>query len=825
MRKALKWMLKLSGLLVILAIIAGSIGYAFLLRTIPQDNGLAKISGLGESVRVVRDKEGIPHITGKSIIDVASAQGYIHAQERLWQMETFRMAGQGRLSEMFGEKTVDTDKFLRTLNLAGHSRASYERLNPQTREILQAYVRGINAYITREKRMFEPTLPVEFMILGHQPETWEPWQSLMTVKVMALTLGSNLSNEIRRLALASKGFSPGEIGDLVTTHSKDTPPPLPDLRKIYGFPETGKVNKSVSVDHENSQSAKSKFQDLSWPTGVTASNNWVLSGKNTTTGKVLLANDPHLGLTAPSIWYLVHLSWEEEGRPVNVIGASMPSIPLVMLGRNDRVAWGFTTSVLDSQDLYLERENPENSDEYLTPSGWQKFTKRQEAIKVKGKDDVEFTVQQTRNGPVLPGDYKQLSKFLPERHVGALKWLALTNEDTSMDALIGFSKAKSVAELMETTRSLMSPMQSIVIGDVDGNIGFIAPARVAIRSPENKIAGRAPVPGWLPKYEWQGFLPFEQLPQSINPPDGKLFSANSKFVDQNYEPHLTYDWAEEFRHDRVEQLIVKSDKPHDLASMKSAQADIYSPALVKFRDELLAQIPAGVSSNKAILDMLANWKGQMKIDRAEPLILMAWFKAMSEELLKDDLGEVYELFERGRMTTVLNIMSGGGARDWCENRKAPGLQTCSEIILTSFKVAISSLQETYGDDWKSWQWGKAHIALSQHRPFANVPPLDKLFNVQIETGGGPYTLQRGQTDFGKDKPFTSRHASSYRAIYDFSNLDKSLYIHTTGQSGNFLSPFYDNLAKRWANVEYLQMTTNPQEYEKDAIGTWNFERK
>ncbi|MCF6321457.1 MAG: penicillin acylase family protein [Rhizobiaceae bacterium] len=825
MRKGLKWVFRILAALSVLALVIGGVGYIFISRSVTADNGIAKIPELGESVRVVRDKEGIPHITGKSIVDVAAAQGYIHAQERLWQMETFRMAGQGRLSEMFGEATVDSDKFLRTIDLDGYSRKSYERLKPETKEVLQAYARGVNAYINREKRRFEPALPPEFMILGHKPEPWEPWQSLMTVKIMALTLGANMADEVRRLALASKGFNSNEIDNLVRYNAKDNPPPLPDLRKIYGFPETGKVIQTGQGITTDDLTRTASGFDLDWPIGVTASNNWVVSGSRTTSGKVLLANDPHLGLTAPSIWYLAHLSWEEDGKRENLIGASMPSIPLVMLGRNDKVAWGFTTSYLDSQDLYVERQNPENEKQYLTENGWEAFVEREEIIKVSGKPDIKITIRSTRNGPVLPEDYRSLKKYLPKGHVAALKWIALTNDDTSMDALVDITQAENVAGVIDATRSLVSPMQSIVIGDTQGNIGFVAPARVAVRKPENMIMGRAPVPGWLPQYQWQGFLDFEQLPQIQNPENGVLFSANTKFVDQDYSPHLTWDWAEDYRHKRVEQLIVKSNAPHDVASMIAAQGDDYSPPLIQFRDEAFAQMPAGITIDSEIIDAVRNWDGRMNREGNVPLIMMAWFKEISQALLEDDLGEEFKLFEKGRISIVLAILENGGARDWCDNRESEGVQSCGEIILSSFDKAIKSLQTTYGEDWKQWRWGKAHIAYGQHRPFAKVSPLDKLFNIEVESGGGPYTLLRGQTDFGKDNPFYNRSSSSLRAIYDFSDLNKSMFIQTTGQSGNFLSSNYRNFAERWADVKYLPMTTDPAEYEKGAIGVWMMERK
>lgn len=831
MRKITKWILAIFGVLIIIVIIMGAAGYAYISRTLPSDNGTAHISGLGEDVRIVRDQESVPHIIGQSIIDVVAAQGYVHAQDRLWQMETLRMAGQGRLSEMFGEKTVGTDIYLRTLNLAGHARQSYKLLQPQTRELLQAYTRGINAYINRDTRLYEPPLGAEFMILNHLPEPWEPWQSLLTLKVMALTLGSNMSSEIKRLALASKGFSSNEIDDLVSYNRADNPPPLPDLRKIYGFRPSGKSSLKGS-DKNNHLASKTADRlpgkevfDLVWPTGITASNNWVVSGSRTKSGKVLLANDPHLGLTAPSIWYLSHLSWVKEGQRHNAIGASLPSIPLILLGRNDAIAWGFTTSNLDSQDIYLERINPENDNEYLTDEGWKKFETREEIIKVSGLPDIKHIVRLTRHGPVLPDGFRNLDKYLPVNHVASLKWLALSDQDTSIDAMSKIADASNVNGFINASKSLLSPMQSIVVGDREGNIGFVAPARVAIRSPDNKIMGRAPVPGWLPQYEWQGFLEFDQLPQYKNPGNGVLYSANSKFIDPGYQPHITFDWAEEYRRRRIRRLIVDHNSPHDMASMMSGQRDDYSTALVEFRDESIGQLQAGVSVNRNIISAIKNWDGHMTREGNIPLIMMAWFKTLSEDLLKDDLGDEYALFARGNISVILDILRSGGSRDWCDDQNRVGRQSCSIIVFESFKKAIANLRKEYGDDWTSWQWGEAHIAYGEHQPFANVPPMDKLFNVEIQSAGGPYTLLRGQTELGENKPYYNRHASSYRAIYDFADLNNSRYIQTTGQSGNFLSPFYRNFARRWADGEYIKISSDAETYEKEAIGIWKVKRK
>ncbi len=818
MRRIIKWAtFSVAGLIVLAAAGAG-LGYAFLSATIPAERGSATIAGLGEPVRVVRDAEGIAHVEATSQLDAVAALGFVHAQDRLWQMEVLRMVGQGRLSELFGEPTIDTDIFLRTVDLAGASRASYDGLQPATRALLDAYADGVNAFINRKTRLLEPSLHPEFLILGHKPEPWEGWQSVLTLKVMALTLGGNMGQEIKRLALAARGLSAREIDDLVRYGPKDRPPRLPDLRPLYGFPPAGKTARG-DADGERLETA---YFDLAWPTGVTASNNWVISGQRTKSGKPLLANDPHLGLTAPALFYLAHLSYEHEGEALNLIGASLPSTPLILLGRNDRVAWGFTTSYLDSQDLFVERIHPQHDDQYLSADSWRQFDTRQVTINVKGRDPVTFTRRETVHGPVLPERYRGLGDILPSRHVAALQWIALAKDDTTMDAAIRLPHSRDVGEFMQALRGVVVPMQSIVVADVDGRTGFMAPARVPVRDPTNAVMGRAPVPGWLPEYDWKGWLTFGQLPRVENPPSGIWATANSNFLPAGYTHHITFDWGRHFRRERIGEVVEGMEGRHDVDTTIAAMADTRSNALVRMRDEALAQMPVGAAINPDLLAALRAWNGHMEANKPEPLVVMAWFKAMAKAMLEDDLGKDFRHFASGDITVVLGILETGGARDWCDNTKTAETESCGMIALESLQAAIGELETTYGRDWRDWRWGEAHMSYGEHRPFAAVGALARFFNVEVPSGGGPYTLRRGQTDFSEDHPYRSRHASVYRAVYDLSDMDNSLFIQATGQSGHFLSPLYRNFAERWAKVEFVRMTTRRQDYEADPVSIWKF---
>lgn len=819
----MKWLIGISVLLFVSAIFLVALGYGILLRTLPNDNGNMQLAGLETPVGVIFDENAIPHINAQSMPDAMQTLGFIHARERLWQMEFLRRVGQGRLSEVVGNATVDTDIFLRTLDIASAAERSYNKLQPKTKQALIAYAKGVNAYSKREKRLFEPTLGAEFLILGHTPEEWQPWNSVLILKVMGLSLSGNMDREIQRLAMASKGFSPQEIDDLVSYSPRDNPPPLPDLRVLYGFKAEGKPVKktSLNLDKKEKKETEKEFV-LAWPTGRSASNNWVISGDKTKSGKPILANDPHLGLTAPSAFYLAHLSFMDEGEPHDLIGGTLPGIPMLITGRNSRVAWGLTTTVLDAQDLYIEKLNLENDNQYLTDNGWKDFITEEIEVKISDKKSKTFIKRTSRHGPVLPDGFRKLKDLLPERHVASLQWTGLAADDTTLDTLMSNMFSKNVAEFLEGTKYAVSPMQSIVVGDIDDNIALATPGRMPLRDATNDIKGRAPVLGWLPEYEWTGYLQSGELPKIINPEEGAITTANANFLPADYPHHITYDWAEHFRQARVEELILRTNEKHDVEKSKQIMADDYSQplhSLVKIAEK--AELD-GAGERGEVFQALVNWDGRMAANRPEPLIMLAWFRHLNEAILKDDLEEQYTLFDRGRITKILRILDRGTARDWCDKRDTELKETCTTILLETFNGTLTELKKLQGADWRDWQYGKAHTAYNEHRPFGKVNSLSKVFNITLESGGGPYTLHRGQTDFGEEGPYRSRQGAAYRAIYDFADLDQSLFIQSTGQSGNFLSKHYRDFAKLWSRSKFIKMTTNKTTYSQNATGTWNF---
>jgi penicillin amidase len=809
--RVLKWIGGGAALLVALVALAAGAGYIALKNTVPAATGSLTIAGLSAPVEIVRDREGVPHVFARTTDDLHCALGFLHAQERLWQMELIRRTGQGRLSEIFGERTFTTDVFLRTLDLYGHAERSVAALAPEARKTLEAYARGINAFLERKTGLLEPRLPPEFLLVRHQPEPWRPADSVLVIKMMALQLSTNINHELMRLAFAAHGLNAAEIEDLMPLDAGEAPPPMPEIAQLYPL-------RRMAATERGAAAATAQLDDL---VGDGASNNWVVSGARTKSGRPLLANDPHLRLTAPSVWYLAHLALERPGAaPVNVVGASLPGVPTIVLGRGDSLAWGFTNTGADVQDIFIERINPDNPREYQTPDGWQPFATDNMAIAVKGERTRSVERRRTRHGPVLPGFYRNLEGTLGPGYVAALQWTALSDDDTTIAAGMFDPGVRTVADVMERMRQYVAPMQSVVVADTAGAIGLIAPGRIPVRDAANKVAGRAPVPGWDGIYDWKGFLKFEDLPRVINPPEGAMGTANARIVPTSYPHHLTYDWDADFRQQRLNELIVTRSE-HDVGTMRAAQADVLSPAYARLQPLMIAAAEAGGGVDVSVLDQLTSWDTSMSVDAPEPLIFTAWMREAVRVIYRDDLGPVFERYFDSRATALIRLLEGRAkARDWCNERTTPERESCGQVLAAALNAALKDLERRYGKDRSKWRWGRVHVALGEHRPFGAVARLAPYFNIEVPSPGGDYTLNRGKMEFGDEQPFANRHASSYRAIYDFADLERSLYMQTTGQSGNPLSPHYRSFAERWAKVEYIEIPTKREVIAEVAAGTW-----
>jgi len=780
MVRILKWL----GLGIVLVIVVGGIfGWVWLRSSLPETEGEITVTGLDAPVTLGRDDRGVAYIKAETRLDAMFALGFAHAQDRLWQLEMNRRIAAGRVSEFAGPSTVDLDRFMRTLSVRDRARRAWRHQTEETRNLLRAYADGINAWMDGHKG----ALPPEFLLTGVEPEPWTPIDSISWHKMMALDLSGNYWNELARLDLSDR-LSREQLQQFFPPYPGDDPLPLPDFDALYDGLEfrsddTGEAQRTAQLPLPGRQ----PFH---------ASNNWVISGERTASGAPILANDPHLGLTSPSIWYLARI---EVGDSV-LVGATLAGLPQVVLGRNGDIAWGFTNTGPDVQDLYLEKVLNEGA-QYLTPDGPRDFITRDETIRVKDGEDVAFTVRETRHGPVISDAREDVASRLPENTVLALQWTALAPEDTTISAGAGYNHVSGFENFVESLQLFNVPQQNIVYADRDGNIGYYAPALVPVRGPRNDTHGMVPAPGWKAAYDWQGFIPRDELPRRLNPESGMIVTANEKVVDDDYPHFLSRRWAMPYRGDRIRALIDEAGS-HTLDSMKRIQMDVRST----LADDLLpVMLDLAGDGHADILAALADWDREMRVDAPEPLIFAAWRRHLGQRVYADELGARFPDYWQSRPNFIGRVLRGEYAA-WCDDIATDTAEACDAAVTGALDDAIAALSERFGDDWRSWRWGDAHPAVQEHRPMSNIPGLSGIFELRAEAPGGAYTVNVASPRFA-DGPdlYSFSHAPSYRAIYDMSDPDNSLYVIPTGQSGNPLSRHYKDQFDQWLAGEHFRI--------------------
>ena len=800
-RRALKWTGIGTGV-ALLALAASGAWYTNAVQ--PKISGALKVAGLSAPADVVRDKDGVPHIYAASENDALFVQGFVHAQDRLWQMEMHRRIANGRMAEILGVKALDADLMLRTLGVRRAAEAMWARYTPAERVQFEVYAKGVNAFLAQRSG----PLPPEFLMTGAPaPEPWTPVDSIGWTIMMAWDLGGNWRSELLRLNLAQHGLDLKQIHEFLPAYPGDTYPALANAPTLY-----------KELRAEAAQAHKTLAALPGYVEGM-GSNNWVVSGARSETGKPLLANDPHLGLSAPALWYFAHLAAPDG---LNVIGASLPGVPGIVLGRNSRIAWGFTNTAPDVQDLFIEKINPQNPNQYKTPDGWADFETVEERIKIKGEADRVLRVRISRHGPVVSdGAAAVLKAAAPTGHAIAFAWTALLPENRTPLAARGIARAKNWDEFLVAARDFHAPQQNIVYADVDGNIGYIAPGMVPIRKPENDLKGLFPALGWEAKYDWAGFIPFDALPRQYNPAAGFRATANEKIVGPDYPHHITYEWAPPYRADRIAELLAAKPK-HSLDSFAAIQADVVSLSIRQALPHLLAAPTAG-AKEKSARDLLAKWDATMSAERPEPLIATAWMRELARLIYADEIGvELMRGTFDQRSQFVIAVLEGkDGMGRWCNvvGATATVPKACPNLITEALGLAVADLEKRNGADMSAWRWGAAHNARSSHRPFAGVPALAKYFDVREPVSGDTYTVNVSRHDIRNEtEPYTAVHAASLRALYDLADLENSRFIHSTGQSGIVFSQLYANLAKRWASVQYIPMKTVRTSVEPGALG-------
>jgi penicillin amidase len=785
------WLPRIGAALLALFVMLVAIAVIWWQRVAPVSEGRLDVAGLTGDVSIDRDENGIPTVRGASRDAVLFGLGFVHAQDRLWQLETHRRIGSGRLAEAFGPAALDNDKFLRALGVRRAAAAQWNALGADARAAVLAYTGGINAFIADHLR----ARPPEFLILGLQPEPWTPEDTLAWGIMMAWDLGANWSNELLRMRLALR-LPVSRIDQLLPPYPGEKPMPVRDYAALY---------RELNLSPDLGQRALLDAPE-SGIEGV-GSNNWVVAGSRTASGKPLLANDPHLKLTTPALWYFARL----EAPGIKLAGATMPGLPLVVLGQNERIAWGFTNTNPDVQDVYLEQIKPDDPGRYRTPEGWAAFQSFTETIRVKGQADVLLTARATRHGPVISDAGTPFVAGLTGSTAApgfalALRWTALDADAASIDAGLAVSRAGSVGEFIKAAEKYVAPMQNMVVADVGGSIGFIAAGRVPLRGADNDLRGLAPAPGWEARYDWIGFLDPGKTPREVDPSRGWIATANQRIHGPGYPHYITSEWALPYRQQRIEALLGGQAK-HDKESLRRIQADVLSPAAKQLLPWLRTAKPSHALGDAA-MQRLASFEGEMRALDIAPTIFAAWARELTRAVFADEMGgDEFYLRQVGRMDFRAALESVLQHNDtwWCDDKATPVAETCAELVSRSLDRALAELQQRLGPDVSRWHWGTVHLARSEHRPFSKVGALAPWFELRVATGGDNYTVNVGRYHLKGDEPYLNEHAASLRAIYDLGDPANSSAMHSSGQSGLVLSPDFRRFVEPWQMVRDLPL--------------------
>lgn len=736
--------------------------------TLPQTDGQVRLAGISGEVEIFRDEFGVPHIFAETANDAYFTLGYVHAQDRLWQMEFTRRLGAGRLAEVVGETGLRADRFFRTLGIYRQAESAVQELSERARGGLEAYAAGVNARLENRSG----SLPPEFSLLGYEPEPWRVADSIVWGQLLAFQLSTNWREELYRAALL-RNLSAERVAELWPGDPSDAPVTLDAARR------TAKLDVRAIL-----QAVPSEAKSFS------ASNAWAISSTHSVTGAPILANDTHLGFATPNIWYLARIVTPE----LSVTGATAPGVPFTILGHNNSVAWGMTSTGGDTQDLFVESISPEDPTRYRTPEGWQPMDIVEETIRVKGAEDIKLTLRRTRHGPVI-SDVLDDSRGTAEE--GTALSLASASDGAgsrTIEALSGIPFAHNASEFERIAADFQTPLVNIFFADRLGTIGLITPGLVPVRRNGD---GRYPVDGASGEFDWIGFVPASAMPRIVDPDAGMLVNANNRLVGTEYPYMITRDWDDPYRAERIHQLL-KAVKKHSVEDAMRQQDDILSVAARDLLPRMIEAAEIGPDSKDAkALGLLTNWDYRMEAGRPEPLIYTAWLRHAVRRIAEDELGENFPAYWRPRPAFVNYVLADG--RHWCAKRD------CAEELQAALSDALGEIRTELGDDIQAWRWGDLHSARFDHRLFTQLPVVGAFGSLSIPTGGGDNTIGRGMTAGKGVEPYAHIHGAVYKAVYNLADLTESYFMIPVGQSGNPFSRNYSDLLEPWRNGKSIRL--------------------
>ena len=766
---------------IVILIVGTVIGYFLLTRSFPKVSGTLNVKGLTQEVKIYRDQFGVPHVTAQSEYDAFFAVGFTHAQDRLWQMELTRRVGMGRLSEVLGEPALQIDKMFHTLGLWRHTQKLSQSLDSDTRKALQAYADGVNQFITTHAGKY----PIEFDMLNIEPEPWTIEHSLLVSRLMAWEL--NYSRWID-LLLAELVQRFGEA------KAKEIFPYWPDGAPLI-IPKELKGN-TTAEDLRPFFNAEGAWRSL---LGIRAlesgSNAWAISGAKSVTGKPILANDPHLILMSPARWYEIHIS----APTLDVAGMSLPGVPFVVVGRNQRIAWGVTNAMMDDEDFYIEDvDSIQHPTRYRFNNKWLPITETVDTIIVKGSLPVVLSIYSTHRGPIV-------NKMEPNaQFVSSLISIRWTGYEISNEAgaLYRVDKSSNWQEFQEALKLFAAPAQNFVYADVDGNIGYRTGGRLPIRKTKGPTL---PFPGWTDEFDWKGFVPFDQMPHVFNPPEGFVATANNKIVDDSYPYYISSHWESPWRSIRISEVLQEQNK-FTVEEIQHLQLDLVSTHAREVVPYILhAYDSVAVTDNdvKTTLEYFRNWNFEMRKEDVSTTLFQTTINKLIFNVFHDKMGDqLYELYDTLASTplSALSNLLKNPNSEWFDDLNTPMRETRDDIIRKSVSDALAELKSELGGDLREWQWGRLHTVTFGHVFGANKL-LAGFFNIgPFPIGGSHSTINVGQYFIAHS--FKSAVGPSMRQVFNLADINDTRSVLPPGQSGQVFSSHYKDQITLWLNGAY-----------------------
>lgn len=816
-------------LLVVLALliilILGLMAYGFFLvrSSFPTTEGTVRLSGLNQPVEIYRDSYGIPHIYAADEHDLFMAMGYVHAQDRFWQMDFWRHIGSGRLSEMFGETQLETDEYLRTMGWARVAEQELVNSNDELRVILQSYADGVNAYLVQNKGA---SISLEYAILklmnpDYEPEPWIPLHSMTWGKAMAWNLGGNMSTEIQRATLLPK-IGGARLAEIYPAYPENHPTIVPSLTGFQAEEPREEIRESLMIPQllEGIATKNQLINDLlvGGFSGI-GSNNWVIDGDHTLSGLPLLADDMHLGAQMPSIWYEIgiHCQPVSQSCRFNSVGYSFTGIPIVVVGHNDHIAWGVTNLGPDVQDLYLEKINPENPLQYQYNDSWQDMQVVEEVIEVAGGESVSISIRYSRHGPVLSDASDELQALAmsnspdPSSPLAiSLRWTAL-DPGTLIESGIQINLATNWEEFRQALSLWDAPSQNFVYADLEGNIGYQTPGRIPIRA---KGDGSFPVPGWTDEYEWVDFIAFNDLPRSFNPEQGYLATANNAVVGQEYPYLLTTEWDAGYRANRIVEMIESKStlSSDDIQEIHGDNHNAMGPLFVP----LLLQLEFEDEKVETAVETLADWDFQNHMDSQPAVIFNAFFRHLIIRTFEDELPSDW-LPMSSRAFLVFENLVEDPTNAWWDDLRTPEIENMQDILLLALQDGYAEAEALLGSDPTQWSWGDMHTITFENETLgrSGIGLIEALFNRgPYQTSGGASIINA--TGANEKLGYQVLSVPSQRMIIDMEDYTNSVSVHTTGQSGHAFHKHYDDMIDLWRHIEYHPMLWTREQVEAES---------